>query len=272
MPVHGDFDLRAVYDALDARRRERQISWTVVASEVNRFRTRLRPIAVSTITSLRTKPKGEGDGILQMLLWLGRTPESFVPGVADAGAERFRLPDLKRGEILRWDTRALFRALDAERQERQLTWAQVAREVRFTSGMLTTLAKGPKIGLPRVMRLVRWLDRPAVTSRQSRSGDLVPQPERVPEQAADDGSEDHERAHGGDEVRIDHQGQSRHQLRPPLLLLAVDEQDEPDAGRNQRQHQPRRIQVHRRILSWMAAGDLKRTAGLRGHGHDVATW
>jgi hypothetical protein len=162
LPVHADFNLRAVYEALDERRRDRQISWTVVASEVNRFRTRLRPIAVSTITSLQTKPRGEGDGILQMLLWLGRTPESFVPGIADADAERFRLPTLTRGEILRWDTRALFLAVNAQRQERQLTWSQVAREVRFTPGMLANLSKGPKVGFPRVMRLVRWLDRPAV--------------------------------------------------------------------------------------------------------------
>ena len=92
MSGQGDFDLRALYDALDERRRERQISWAVVASEVNRFRTRRRPIAASTITSLQTKPRGQGDGILQMLLWLGRTPESFVPGIADAAAERYRLP------------------------------------------------------------------------------------------------------------------------------------------------------------------------------------
>jgi len=30
MAVHADFNLRAVYDALDERRRERQISWAVV--------------------------------------------------------------------------------------------------------------------------------------------------------------------------------------------------------------------------------------------------
>src|SRR5262249_40487034 len=34
-----DFDLRALYEALDARRRERALSWTAVAAEVNRFRT-----------------------------------------------------------------------------------------------------------------------------------------------------------------------------------------------------------------------------------------
>src|SRR4051794_39832040 len=98
-----DFDLKALYGALDERRRIRHMSWTAVAAEVNRHRTRLRPIAVSTITSLSTKPVGEGDGILQMLLWLGRPPESFVPGFAGINDRSFQLPDLVRGQILRWD-------------------------------------------------------------------------------------------------------------------------------------------------------------------------
>jgi hypothetical protein len=139
------------------------LSCSAVAGEVNRCRTTRRAIAASTITSLRLKPVGEGDGILQMLLWLGRTPESFVPDIADASSsERFRLPKLTDGQILRWDTRALFLALNAQRQDRQLAWAEVAREIRgFTPGMLTNLSKGERIGFPRVMRLVRWLGRPA---------------------------------------------------------------------------------------------------------------
>lgn len=158
-----DFDLHAVYLAVDARRRERQITWTAVASEVNRHRTRLRPIALSTIKGLEQKPGGEGDGILQVLLWLERTPESFMPLVTDANADRFRLPVLDRGQILRWNTRALHAAVDAQRQQRSLTWAETARQIPgFTAGMLTNLAKGGRIGFPRVMRLVRWLGRPAV--------------------------------------------------------------------------------------------------------------
>ena len=160
--ARNDFDLRALYEALDARRRERDLSWTAVARDVNRFRTTLRPISTSTITSLRQKPVGEGDGILQMLLWLGRTSESFVPDITDSDSHRFRLPDVTKGQVLRWDTRALFSALNAQRLERKLTWAEVARDVGgFTPGMLTNLAKGGRIGFPRVMRLVRWLDRPA---------------------------------------------------------------------------------------------------------------
>src|SRR5215471_21860094 len=157
------FDSRALYEALDSQRVERDLSWKGVADEVNRHRTFMRPIASSTITSLKQKPAGEGDGILQMLLWLERTPESFVPGIAAANGERFRLPQLMTAQILRWDTQALHRALDAHRHVRHLTWTQVAGELRgFTPGMLTNLATGPKIGFPRVMRLVRWLDRPAV--------------------------------------------------------------------------------------------------------------
>jgi hypothetical protein len=160
--MQQDFDLKALYDALDGRRRERNMSWTGVAREVNRRRTKLRPIALSTIRSLGQKPVGEGDGILQMLLWLGRTPESFMSDIADSDSERFRLPQPDHSQILRWDTRALFLALNSQRVERQLTWAEVAQEVRgFTPGMLTSLSKGGRIGFPRVMRLVRWLGRPA---------------------------------------------------------------------------------------------------------------
>jgi len=157
------FDLRALYDALDDKRAAENLTWKAVTVRVNRHRTPLRPIAQSTITSLKTKSLGEGDAILQMLLWLGRTPESFVDWCGNADADRYQLPRLARGQILRWDTKALYAALDRRRRERGLTWSEVASEVGFTSNMLTNLARGPRIGFPRVMRAVRWLDQPAVT-------------------------------------------------------------------------------------------------------------
>lgn len=60
-----------------------------------------------------------------------------------------------------FDLRALYDALDEQRRAPQMSWA-VAREIRgFTPAMLTNLSKGGRIGFPRVMRLVRWLDQPA---------------------------------------------------------------------------------------------------------------
>jgi len=161
--LQNEFDLHALYVALDDQRRQREMTWAAVTNEVNRHRTTGRPIAQSTITGLQSRRSAEGDGILQMLVWLGRTAESVVPGAVDADAARFRLPTLARGQILRWDTRALFDALNTKRQSRAMTWAQLARELRgFTPGMLTNLAKGGRIEFPRVMRLVAWLDQPAV--------------------------------------------------------------------------------------------------------------
>jgi hypothetical protein len=158
------FDLQALYAALDEQRRSKGLSWAEVGAEVNRHRTTRRPISSSTITSLRQKRVGEGDGILQMLLWLGRSPESFVPGLPAADSDACRLPELRKGQILRWDTKALHAALDAQRREQGLTWVDVARTIPgFTPGMLTRLSKGGRIGFPGVMRLVAWLGRPAVT-------------------------------------------------------------------------------------------------------------
>jgi len=158
----ADFDLNALYRALDEQRRSRGLTWTAVMREINRFDTIGHPIATSTITGLQNKRVAEGDGILQMLLWLRRTPESFISGFEEADADRFRLPNVTEEQVLRWDTKALHSALNAERQARGMAWKDVAQELRgFTPAMLTNLSKAGRIGFPGVMRLVRWLGQPA---------------------------------------------------------------------------------------------------------------
>src|SRR5262245_51408793 len=83
---YADFDLKALYEAPDEQRRLRQLSWAAAAREINRGHTEGHPIATSTITGLNSKRVGEGDGILGMLLWLRRAPESFIPGFEEADA------------------------------------------------------------------------------------------------------------------------------------------------------------------------------------------
>ncbi len=82
------FDIDALYDALDAQREERGLAWGGVMREINgTYRdVDLRPIAASTITTMRDRDYLNGDGVIQMLLWLDRTPESFVPGHASPNA------------------------------------------------------------------------------------------------------------------------------------------------------------------------------------------
>jgi hypothetical protein len=78
-----DFDLKALYLALDVQRQMRGLTWAQATREINSVGPipQLHPIATSTITGLRTKDVAEGAGVLQMLRWLGRAPESFMGGL-----------------------------------------------------------------------------------------------------------------------------------------------------------------------------------------------
>ena len=71
------FDFQALYTALDAKRRSRGMSWRQVALEISG--TRPRAVSPSTFARTMKEWRMEADGILQMLRWLGRTPESFRP-------------------------------------------------------------------------------------------------------------------------------------------------------------------------------------------------
>jgi hypothetical protein len=81
-----DFDLKALHSALDAQRQARGLTWAQASGEINRVGSwpARHPIATSTITGLRTKALAEGAGVLQMLRWLGRAPESFMQGLSPA--------------------------------------------------------------------------------------------------------------------------------------------------------------------------------------------
>jgi len=156
-----DFSLANLYAALDAQRQARGLSWAEATRQISRLAERgggMHPINASTVPGLRNKVVAEADGVLQMLLWLKRSPESFVPGHPDTGTE---LPGVPLLGVLRFDTRKLHAALNAQRIERGLTWAQAGSEMGVPASHLTHLAKGGRTGFPGIMRIVGWLGRPA---------------------------------------------------------------------------------------------------------------
>lgn len=165
MKARADFSLTALYDALDERRASRNMSWAAVMHEINALFCDVpghKTIASSTVTGLSRKSAVEGDGVLQMLLWLRRSPESFVPGFEGADAARYRLRELAPNRILRWDSHALHHAMNAQRRSRGMSWKEVASEVGgCRHQVLTRLEKGGRTTLPAVMRYAAWLERPA---------------------------------------------------------------------------------------------------------------
>jgi transcriptional regulator with XRE-family HTH domain len=66
----GRFDSHALYDALDAQRRTRGLTWRQVAADVG--------VSPSTLTGTKRGGRLEVDGALAMVRWLGRTIESFT--------------------------------------------------------------------------------------------------------------------------------------------------------------------------------------------------
>jgi hypothetical protein len=103
----------------------------------------------------------EADGVLQMLRWLDRSPESFVPNHRRANAPEARLPDVPADRILRFDTPRLHAAVNAIRIERRLTWEQLATTTGIGRATFARYAQGARTAFPDVMRVMDWLDEPA---------------------------------------------------------------------------------------------------------------
>jgi len=104
--VTGDFDYRALWEALDMERRARGLSKTGMVKDIAWLGARI-------IDELE---QGEGttcQHVTGLLRWLGRSPESFMPGATDK--PEYALPDVGP-YALRWSRSALWEAVDAHRE------------------------------------------------------------------------------------------------------------------------------------------------------------
>jgi hypothetical protein len=161
------FDTGALYRALDDQRTSLGLSWAGAAdqlwelsSELN-DRRRDHPISPSTLTNMATHPRISCQHALFMLRWLGRTPESFLVGVA-GDDERFALPVAGPDRRLRWSLKLLYATLDEQRRQDGLTWAALARILHCSPNQLTGLRTAKfATGMDLAMRIAQWTGRPA---------------------------------------------------------------------------------------------------------------
>ena len=148
------FDPQALYDAIDAQRRERGMTWTDLSKELM--------VSTSTIKGLTQRKYGiELDGVIGMCRWVGRSFESFAGGENTSIALPARSAT---GYFIRFDKKALHAAVNAERERRGLTWDQVAKEI-FPSWhggakLLKDMAKGGRGEVFSMLAVSRWIGRP----------------------------------------------------------------------------------------------------------------
>jgi len=96
-----------------------------------------------------------------MLRWLNRSPESFLPGFSASANTEAGFPNVGQHQVLRFNTRQIYEALDTQRKERNLTWTQVGKELGLSASSLRHLEKGGRTSFPSVMRIMGWLGCPA---------------------------------------------------------------------------------------------------------------
>ena len=65
--------------------------------------------------------------------------------------------------MVRFDARALYAALDAQRGARGMTWTQVAAETGVSAATLTRTRSGGRLEVDGMLAMVRWLGVPVET-------------------------------------------------------------------------------------------------------------
>ena len=161
------FDCGALYDALDAQRRDRDLSWYELADELwqqssglNAQRSSDHPLCGGAVQRLRERGATSCQYALFMLRWLDRSPEDFLVGpVVDVG--EVRLPDAGDDSRLRWDLNQLHTAVNERRRQQDLTWRDLAELLECTPSRLTNLRTARLADMDLAMRLTQWLRRPA---------------------------------------------------------------------------------------------------------------
>ena len=162
-----EFDVGALFAALDERRRGEGLSWTGVANEIWQLSAVLNdkrhdhPIAPATLSGMAKRGNTSCQHALFVLRWLGAAPEDFIaePHPATVGVP---LPETDSAHRLRWSLTGLHTALDKARTARGATWEQAARRLSCTPSQLTGLRTAKfATGMRLAMRITQNLGKPA---------------------------------------------------------------------------------------------------------------
>jgi len=87
--------------------------------------------------------------------WRGGTAATTASAAAP-------LPPAGPRQRLRWDLAALYESLNARRRERELSWEELAGQLRCSTHQLTGIRTARyAIGMRLAMRIAQWLEQPA---------------------------------------------------------------------------------------------------------------
>ncbi len=151
------FDVQALWDAMNAKRRESGYTEHEMMEELNRVNNQRVPMALDTVKNMIRRNDTTCQHALHMLRWLNKTPESFLTNAR----ENAPLPFSSKKRLY-WSMAALGNAVAERKRIRELTWQQMADELGCTHSQasgIRTLRYGMSVHL--AMRITQWLGRPS---------------------------------------------------------------------------------------------------------------
>ncbi len=143
-------DTSALLEAVDAERIARGMTWLAVAREVH--------VSVPTMRTMPQRATIEADGVVLILQWLQRHCDEFVIRPRTGAARRSKgvagppVPPL----YARFDTIALYAALDRVRKKRGLEWAAVAGELGVSPGVIARFTLGGRTNANLMVAAADW--------------------------------------------------------------------------------------------------------------------
>lgn len=146
------FDYGAVGEAVESRRQELNLTPSALTRSLNW-------LSPAPLARLRQGDPTTCQHVNGLLRWLGRSPESFTPGMVDT--PDCALPDFGAYAV-RWNMVALWEAVDGQRRDRGLSWGDVREATRYPDVEDVRL-ETYGIAMHHAMSMVRWLGRPAAT-------------------------------------------------------------------------------------------------------------
>ena len=102
----------------------------------------------------------EADGVRAMVYWLKRAPEEFFIGTAvNTSPPPLLCSPSMPGRVRRFDTAALYAALEARRRSEHLSWRQTANALggHVAPAMLTRLKRRGRIDVDLMVAATCWL-------------------------------------------------------------------------------------------------------------------
>ncbi len=63
----------------------------------------------------------------------------------------------------RFDSKALYRAIDEQRKDRGMTWSDVSKEIGVSTSTITGTKRGGRMEVDGMLAMVYWLDVPVET-------------------------------------------------------------------------------------------------------------